>query len=151
LLPQAYVQGRYSYAFVERIEGIFHDRSNLDLQIGYFVTPSVQLFALGMGQKTHGGLETNRATVPTLWTAADFHNHARVGRSDLLGVGGGIDFLAAPAVDVFAMFLTTLAGRNDHAINAQFTLGVTLGFSPRQVLRRMSQPAAPAPMLAPGF
>ncbi len=149
-LPQAYVQGRYSYAFAERIGGVFHDRSNLDLQIGYFVTPSVQLFVLGMGQKTHGGGELNPAIVPT-WTAAEFHNHVRVTRSDLLGVGGGIDFLAAPTVDVFVMYMTTVAGRNDHAIKAQFTLGVTLGFSPRQVLRRMSAPESPAPMLAPGF
>lgn len=148
-LSRAYIQGRYSYAFVEKVEGIFHDRSNLDLQVGYFVTPSLQLFAVGMGQKSHGGLVFDRAKLLSTWTAADFHHHGQAARTDLLGVGGGVDFLATPALDVFVSFLTTVAGRNDHAINAQFTLGVTLGFSPRQVLRKMSQPESPR--LAPGF
>ena len=146
-LSRAYVQGRYSYAFVEKIEGIFHDRSNLDLQIGYFVTPSLQLFALGVGQKSHGGLVFDRKEIPT-WTASDFHHHSQLGRTDLLGVGGGVDFLATSALDVYASFMTTVAGRNDHAINAQFTLGLTIGFSPRQILRKMSR--SDAPSVAPG-
>ena len=145
-LPSGYVQGRYSYAFMERIEGIYHDRSNLDLQIGYFVTPSLQLFALGMGQKSYGGLVFDRKIIPTTWTASDFHHHGQVARTDLLGVGGGADFLATPALDVFATFLTTVAGRNDHAINAQFTLGLSVSFSPRQVLRKMSQPDSIRPI-----
>ena len=148
-LPRAYFQGRYSYAFVERVEGVFHDRSNLDLQIGYFVTPSLQLFAVGMGQKTHGGLVFDRKNEIPCWTASDFHHHGQLGRSDLLGVGGGVDFLATPFLDIFASYLTTLAGRNDHAINGQFTLGLTIGFSPRQVIRRMSAPESAR--IAPGF
>jgi hypothetical protein len=101
-----------------------------------------------MGQKSHGGIELNRSKVGS-WTAADFHNHGRVPRSDLLGFGGGIDFLATQSLDVFATFMKTVGGRNEHAINAQFTLGFSIGFSPRQVIRRMSGPDSAR--LAPGY
>jgi hypothetical protein len=145
LLPRAYVQGRYSYAFAEKKLGISHNRSNLDLQIGYFIKPSFQLFALGMGQLTHGGLELNRAVIKATWTAADFHHHVQLPRSELLAFGGGADFQVTSSVDLSADFLATVAGRNDHAVNSEITLGVTLGFSPRQVLRRLTQPASPPP------
>ena len=45
------------YAFVEKVLGISHDRSNLDLEIGYFLTPSLGYPAIGSYQKTHGGLD----------------------------------------------------------------------------------------------
>jgi hypothetical protein len=140
-LPKAYLQGRYSYAFVEKVLDISHNRSNLDLQLGYFVTPRLQLFAVGMGQKTHGGLVLDRSIVPT-WTAAEFHAHGQVNRSDLLGVGGGADLQLTTILDVSASYLSTVAGRNDHAINSLVSVGFTVGFSPRQVIRRLTAPPA---------
>jgi hypothetical protein len=146
-LPRAYLHGRYSYAFVEKVIGISHNRSNLDLQLGYFVTPRLQLYALGMGQETYGGLFLDVPTIKATWTAADFHYHGQVSRSDLLGVGGGAVFQLTPTLDVSASYLSTVAGRNDHAINSLVSVGMTLGFSPRQVIRRLT---APPPSTDPG-
>jgi hypothetical protein len=135
---RVYVQGRYSYAFVEKVLEISHDRSNLDVQVGYFVKPSLQIYVLGMGQKTHGGLVLDKPTIVASWTAADFHYHGQVGQSDLLGVGGGAVFQVTPVLEVSAGYMSTVAGRNDHAVNSLVTLGMTVGFSPRQVIRRLT-------------
>jgi hypothetical protein len=151
VLPNAYIQGRYSYAFVERVMDISHNRSNLDLQIAYFVTPSLQVMVFGMGQWTYGGLVLDKAIIVASWTAADFHRHAQASRSELLGIGGGVDYQLTNWIDLSATYMTTPAGKNDHAINSLFTIGVTLGFSPRQVIRRMSSSSRSAPMMAPGL
>ena len=68
-LPKAYVVGRASYAFVEKVDDIWHDRGNLDLQLGYNVTPALQVYALGTGQYTFGGVEQDLRTIRTTWTA----------------------------------------------------------------------------------
>jgi opacity protein-like surface antigen len=149
-LPNAYVVGRYSYAFVEMVQNIPHDRSNMELQLGYNVTSSLQLFALGTGLYTHGGTELNLPIVRTKWSAETFHHHAQSGRSVLWAVGGGVNYQLTPTIDVQAGFLKTVAGKNDHSVNSLITAGVTFGFSPRQVIRRMSAPP-PASMLAPGL
>jgi len=151
VVPNAYFQGRYSYAFVERVMNIYHNRSNLDLQIGYFVTPTLQLMVFGMGQWTYGGLVLDKAIIPRTWTAADFHHHAQVSQSELLGIGGGAAYQLTNWIDVSATYMTTPAGKNDHAINSLFAVGVTLGFSPRRVIRTMSSSSHSAPMMAPGL
>ncbi|MBI1875545.1 MAG: hypothetical protein HYS05_16895 [Acidobacteria bacterium] len=45
-MPGTFVQARYSYTFVERVIDIAHNRSNLDVEVGYFVNPSFRVFAL---------------------------------------------------------------------------------------------------------
>jgi len=38
-IPRTYAQARYSYAFVEKVAGITHDRDNLNIELGTFFTP----------------------------------------------------------------------------------------------------------------
>ena len=38
-IPRTYAQVRYSYAFVEKVHGISHDRDNLNVELGTFFTP----------------------------------------------------------------------------------------------------------------
>jgi hypothetical protein len=149
-LPKAYLSGRYSFAFVEKVQDISHNRSNMELQLGYNLTPRWQLFGLGTGQYTHGGTELNLPVLRKTWSAETFHYHVQTGRSELWGVGGGADFQLTGAIDVLAGFAKTLAGKNDHVVDHLITLAVTFGFSPRQVIRKMSS-RPPAPMLAPGL
>ena len=149
-LPKAYIVGRYSFAFVEKVQDISHNRSNMELQLGYNVTSSLQLFGLGTGAYTHGGTELNLPVVRASWSAETFHHHVQTGKSELWAVGGGADFQLTSTIDLQGAFLKTVAGKNDHAVNSLVTLGVTFGFSPRQVIRKLSS-RRPAPMLAPGL
>jgi hypothetical protein len=139
LLPNAYFQGRYTYAFVERLENVennTHNRSNLSLEIGYYITPTIQVFALGTGQKTHGGIDFVRGR---RFTAVDWHHHDQISRADSLDLGGGAAFAVGPVLDVFASWLTTVYGQNGHAVNRGLYFGATVSFSPQQLWRRATR------------
>jgi hypothetical protein len=126
-LPNAFVQARYAYSFAERIEDIHHDRSNLDLEVGYLLTPTVRVFVVGAGQKTHGGIDTPDAG----WRAMPANlaeHHDRVARLDMLDFGGGIQVSLTRSVEVFGSFTTTTAGRNSHALARGITMGASWSF-----------------------
>jgi hypothetical protein len=140
ILKSAYFQGRYSYAFVERLENAHsntNNRSNLTLEVGYFIVPSFNVFAVGMGQKTHGGIPFVIGKPFGDGSAADLHNHDRISRADSVDVGGGVGYSVNPWLDVFGMWVATVWGKNGHALNRGLTFGVSMSFSPHQLVRRM--------------
>ena len=57
LVPGLFVQARYGYAVTEKTVEFAHNRSLVDLEVGYFVTPRLRLMALTAGQRSHGGLD----------------------------------------------------------------------------------------------
>jgi hypothetical protein len=129
-LPNTFVQARYSYSFAERIAGIHHDRSNLDLEVGHLITPKVRAFVIGAGQTTHGGIDTPdagwRAMPPELAP-----HHDRVARLQMLDVGGGVQVSVSRSVEVFGSYVKTLAGRNAHALSRGITIGASWSFGRR--------------------
>jgi len=126
-LPNAFAQARYSYSFAERIVGIHHDRSNLDVELGYFLTPTLRVFAMGVGQKTHGGIDLPNAGWRALPPDQQPH-HDRIARTDMADVGGGLQVSVSRSFDVFGSYMTTLAGRNGHALKRAITVGVAWSF-----------------------
>jgi hypothetical protein len=62
LVPGTFVQASYSYGVTEKVLDIAHNRSNMSLEIGYFVTPTLRLLALSTGQLTHGGVDAPSPT-----------------------------------------------------------------------------------------
>ena len=127
LLPNAFVQARYSYTFAQQIVGIDHDRSNLDLEFGYFLTPALRVFTMGNGIKTHGGINVTAAGWRALPAFVARH-HDRVGRIDLLDVGGGVQYSVTRSLDVFGSYMKSLAGRNTHALDRAITIGASWSF-----------------------
>jgi hypothetical protein len=130
ILPNAFVQARYSYTFAQKIVGIDHDRSSLDVEFGYFLTPGVRVFTLGTGHKTHGGIGVPDAGWRALPPEIGPH-HDRVGRIDLLDVGGGLQVSISKSVDVFGSYMKSLAGRNTHALDRAITVGASWTFGRR--------------------
>ena len=126
-LPNAFVQARYSYSFAQRIAGVHHDRSNLDVEFGYFVAPSVRVFAIGSGHKTHGGIPLPDAG----WRAMPVEyaqHHDRIGRIDLLDAITGVQVSVTKSLDVFGSYTRSLAGRNTHALQRGLTIGASWSF-----------------------
>ena len=126
-LPRAFVQARYGYSFAERIENIHHDRSSLDVEIGYVITPAVRVFAVSTGQKTHGGIDTPDAG----WRAMDpilAPHHDRLARLEMLDFGGGVQVSVTRSLDLFGSFMTTTAGRNSHSLARGLTVGASWSF-----------------------
>ena len=56
IVAGSYIEATYSYAFVEKVLGIYHNRSDFFVELGYFLTPSLSLRGVGTGTYTHGGL-----------------------------------------------------------------------------------------------
>jgi hypothetical protein len=134
VLPDGFVQVRYSYSFAEKIAGIDHDRSSLDIEFGYFVAPRVRVFTMGSGMKTHGGIDVTEAGWRALPENVARH-HDRVGRLDLLDVGGGVQVSVSKSVDVFGSYMKSLAGRNTHALDRALTVGVSWSFGRNRSLQ----------------
>jgi hypothetical protein len=154
IVPGAYIQAMYSYAFVEKvfvetIGNVHHDRSNGAFELGYFITPSVSVKFVAGGFYTHGGL--------TFRSQADFHcgtdgcngadpiflHHDQIEHASAILLGGGLSYALTGSVDVYATYVRTVQGRLGHKIDHGLAFGVSWGFSPKQVVRNMFGPRTP--------
>ena len=150
IVPGLFVQAMYSYAFVEEVLNIHHDRSNGALEVGYFITPSIGVRFLASGFYTHGGRvilspADYHCANPNACTAADplFLHHDQIGHASAISLGGGLSYALTGSVDVYATYLRTVQGRGGHKLDHGLALGFSWGFSPKQVIRRMFGPRTP--------
>lgn len=127
VLAKGYAQARYAFTVERRIEGRRPRRSNLSVELGYFVSPAVNVFALASLQRTHGGLEAPR-DFARRWTAADYHQHDRIMRLDFLDLGGGVGFAATDRLQLFATAYNSVSGANGHAVHFGLSLGASVRF-----------------------
>ena len=147
VVPGAFVQARYSYSFVQKLLDISHDRSNLDLEVGYFINPTLRLFALGSAQLTHGGVDFTFDSIiapdghvlsqasesgEVLFGPEYEYNHDRIDRQNYLNVGGGAAVSLTDSIDLFGSFVKMVAVRNGHAVNRGITLGVSWTVKPKR-------------------
>ena len=132
ILPGLFVQGRYAYGFAEQILDIPHNRSQLGLELGYFVTPSVRVLGMFSGQRTHGGVDMS-LTSGRDWPAERFRNHDRIVAEHYANLGGGLGWTVNDTFDVFGSLATTVAGRNTHKMRYAATIGASI---------RLRKPAA---------
>lgn len=145
ILEAGFAQLRYSYAFAEEVLGISHDRSNVDVELGYFLTQSLGVSATGSYQKTHGGLDLPAPGTPesaAFQRSQYFVHHDQLGQSDFLNVGGVVSYALTGTVDVFASYQTMVWGRNVHAIQPGLAFGLSWGFSPKRVIRSFAKKSA---------
>jgi opacity protein-like surface antigen len=127
ILPGLFVQGRYAYTIAEKVIDISHNRSNIDLETGYFITPKLRVLALGTGQVTHGGLDFS-ITAP-LDNYALFQYHDQISRENFLTLGGGAAYSLTENFDLFSSMIHTVTARNGHAIDRGLTIGLTWSFT----------------------
>jgi len=139
-LPGTFVQARYSYGFTQQSLGRYHDRSNLDAEIGYFINPRLRVSGLAASQYTHGGLPfthefpgdlcgvSNRDVTPALLLACPtFTHHDRLARANLVDVGLGAQFSITRRLDVYGSYTTTVFGESVHALHHGISIGVSWG------------------------
>ena len=116
LVPGLLMQGTYSYGVIGRVLDFTPNRSNVDLELGYFLTPKLRLLALSTGQLTHDGIDmvpNARAKLPALVYA----HHDQVSRDNFLNLGGGAAFSLNEKIDIYGSMIHTVAKRNGHAID----------------------------------
>lgn len=152
ILESGFAQLRYSYAFAEEVLGVSHDRSNVDLELGYFFTQSLGVSATGSYQDTHGGVDLPPPGTPesaAFMRGPYFVYHDQLGESDFVNLGGVVSYALTGTLDVFASYQTMVWGRNVHAIQPGLAFGLTWGFSPKRVIRRFAKKSAIADATVP--
>lgn len=121
-----YVQGRYAYGISERLIGRRRHRSNIDAEVGWFIKPTVRVFAFQLGQITHGGLEIRPGLAGL--TAEEIPHHDRLARANIVDVGGGVGVALTRSMDLTCGALRTVAGENIHPAQYAFSVGVSWSF-----------------------
>ena len=128
-LEGAFVQGRYTYTFVEEFVGLRHDRSTVNLEIGDYLRPSIGVRAFAIWQRTLGGLDLpDDLTQPSVWPH-------RIARENFLDLGGGLLYGLSGPVDLYVSYTATVSGTNSEKINQGLTFGLVWGFTPSRLFR----------------
>ena len=122
LLPGLYAQGRYGFSLAEKVMNVSHNRSNLDLSLGYFVTPRLAVRGVWSAQNTHSGVNLDVAS-PLKGQA--FLHHDQNANADSIMVGAGASYSVNDTVDVFAGVLRSVSGRNIHKTDFAPNIGIT--------------------------
>ena len=125
-LPRTYAQLRYSYGFVEQLQDLAHDRENINLEIGTFITARWSVSLYGAFQWTHGGVD-----VPTPVSSPYFLNHDALAEDEFINAGVGTGFALTPSLTAFAVYMHGLEGRNGHKMEHGLTIGFSYGYRPR--------------------
>jgi hypothetical protein len=136
ILPRAYFDLRYGYSFVQKLAGMTLDRTNVDLELGYFVTPRIAVRAIGSVQKTLGGVES---LVPP--DSPFFPIHDRVERGHYSRIGGGATFSLRRNLDLYVFVVSTLSGKNVQAFTAP-GIGISWNFQTRKPRDKSPQASA---------
>jgi hypothetical protein len=129
LLPNAYVQGRLSYSFVDQEIDLKANHADLNIDAGYFITNRLGARMLLSIYRTDGGVEINKLGP---MDGELFHHHDQVLRENHINVGGGMSYAMTDNTDVFFSALRTVQGTNGHKLDLSFTLGVGWSFSAKQ-------------------
>jgi len=125
-IPRSYTQLRYTYAFVEEVQGVKHDRSNLNLELGTFFTSRWNASLYGAWQWTHGGIDT-----PVPGNSPYFPSHDQLAADEFFNAGFGTGFAVTPDLTAFATFMHGFEGKNGHRVDHSITVGLTYGYRPR--------------------
>ena len=131
-LSKAFAQTRINYSFVEPVLGYSHNRTNIDAEVGYFLTPRLAVTGLISYAKHHGGLDLD-STKPLdqQWTKEELLKHDELMRADQLDLGGGASFMINRSTSVYANVLTIASGINGHALNMGVIAGINFRFRTR--------------------
>jgi hypothetical protein len=130
--PRLYLQGRYSYAFVERVIDIPNDRSNATVEGGFLITRRLAARGLLLWQRVHGGLRFGGSDSSALPFPGDVNTpermfeHDRLLRDNNWRLGAGTTY-SMPQMDVFASYVEFVRGTDSHSGRA-FTAGVSWPF-----------------------
>lgn len=126
------LQGRYSYAFVERVLGVPDNRSNILLEGVYVVRRKLALRGFSAWQRTHGGLRSGSIPPADLVFPGEIDTpeylaeHDRMLRDNNWRTGGGIAY-SFERMDVFANYTAYVSGTDTHAGGA-ITVGISVPF-----------------------
>lgn len=132
-----YVDGQYAYAVVQKFKGLSMNRSNVDVDLGYFALPTLTLRTIVSWQNTYGGLTADQIFSPAgpplrnpnlpdaLW-----FGHDRLLRDDYWRAGIGATYTVTPSIGASFTLVKLLRGSNSH-YGYLYAFGVSRTFGRR--------------------
>ena len=127
--PNLYLQGRYSYTFVERVIDIPNNRSNATVEGGFLITRRLAVRGVLLWQRVHGGLSFGGSKLPfpgEVNTPERMFQHDRLLRDNNWRLGAGITY-SMRQLDMFASYIEFVRGTDSHA-GRSFTTGISWPF-----------------------
>jgi hypothetical protein len=128
VLPNSYIQGRYGYAFDEKVLGISRGRNLMEMEFGYFFTPSIKGFTILASQVTNGGLDAPYDLGPPDPVNPLFFHHTQITRDNNLDIGFGGQYSINDRFDVFGLISHMITARNSHGLKYGINVGMSWGF-----------------------
>ena len=142
--PGLFFHTQVSYARVQKVLEIYANRSRLDSELGYFITPRLSVRFLESYQVTHDGIDLISFTPMTEGVIhstgvniegdeyRDYRrNHDRLQRSNYFTLGGAVSFAVNDTMEVFVDAAKMVWGENVHPLRG-ITVGVNTHFSTRR-------------------
>lgn len=132
-----YAHARYTYSFVQSLLDISLNRSNAEFEVGYALTPTLNVRGLAAWQHTHGGLAYAEAVERGFAGEPEvFLDHDRLLANRYWHVGGGATVTLSDSVAVQGAVLTFLAGAESH-----YGVGATVGVTWRVLSAKLPSPS----------
>jgi hypothetical protein len=152
-VPGMFVQGRYGFAVVEETVGIRPNYSSGDVEVGYFVTPSVRVFGMAAGRYSLDGIDLPIPPIARVVLPPEqLLNHDRIVREHFLNLSAGASVSLTESVDLFGAFMKQVTGRNTHEISRGISVGMSWAFKRQRndeaATSAPSQRPSPAPIAA---
>ena len=137
--PGIFFQAIVSYTITEEVLDIRPNRSHVDTELGYFITPRLAVRFLQSYQVTHAGFDMIAFNMTdAIIHGTDIHippsyrrEHDRLQRSNYLSFGGGVGFALNNSTELFAAVGNTTWGENVHPLR-----GVSVGLNTHFRTRR---------------
>jgi hypothetical protein len=128
LIPNAYMQGRYSLSFDEKVLDISRKRSIGEFEFGYFIKPEIRAFTILAAQITHGGVDAPYDLGEPDPNNPLFFHHTQITRDNYLNLSLGGQYSINDRVDFFGVVTHMLTARNLHGLDYSLTFGFSWGF-----------------------
>lgn len=128
ILPKAFIQAQYSYAFVQRILDISPNRSEVQAQFGYFLTPRLSLLGLVQWFHTYRGFDVDFNLPNAGLDHEEFLHHDQLGKIRLLDAGVGASFALSSKTEMFASWGRSVIGANGHYHTSILSLAISRTF-----------------------
>ena len=124
-IPRTYLQARFTYAVVEHVQGISHDKENIEFDLGYYITPDVSVQGLVHWQKTLGGLVFYG---PPQESDPLFPYHDQLAATGFTNAGVSGSWYYSDHSTLSLGYMEGVSGRNGHKLGRSFTIAYSYGF-----------------------
>lgn len=118
-IPRTFVQARFTYAIVQKVGGISHDKENIEAEVGYYITRDINVQGLFQWQKTLGGL-----ALPVPRSSPQYWYHDRAGATAYTNLGVGASWSYSDRLAFSFSYLGAIEGKNGHKLGRAVTVAL---------------------------